>query len=84
MILLVTDFVKLKIMSIQLFRGVHKDRVYIYVFIDMSVHTYMRIYVYIVFLTKKIVMYCEKLSLSFILILDAFTPSSKKVWLSSM
>jgi hypothetical protein len=51
--LLVTDFMKLKIMSIQFFIGVHKDRVYIYVFIDVSAYTYMRIYVYIVFLTKK-------------------------------
>jgi hypothetical protein len=47
------DFVNLKIKLTQFFGGVHKNRVYIYVFIELSAHTYMRIYIYIVFLTKN-------------------------------
>jgi hypothetical protein len=43
--LLVTDFVNLKIKPIQSFRGAHKDRVYVRVFIGVSARTYMRIYV---------------------------------------
>jgi hypothetical protein len=49
---LMTDFVNLNIKSTQSFGGVHRDRMYVYIFIGMSVHTYMSIYIYTVFLTK--------------------------------
>jgi hypothetical protein len=39
-ILLVTDFVNLEIKLIQSFRDTHKNKIYIYVFIRMSNHTY--------------------------------------------
>jgi hypothetical protein len=57
--LLVTDFVNFKIKSAQSFKYIHKSRVYVRVFIEMSVHTYMRIYVCTVFL-KKITMFLKK------------------------
>jgi hypothetical protein len=57
--LLVTDFVNLKIKSAQSFRYTHKNRVYVRMFIGVSVHTYMRIYVCTVFL-KKITMFLKK------------------------
>jgi hypothetical protein len=57
--LLVTDFVNLKIKSAQSFRYAHKSRVYVRVFIGVSVHTYMRIYVCTVFL-KKFTMFLKK------------------------
>jgi hypothetical protein len=57
--LLVTDFVNFKIKSAQSFKYTHKSRVYVRVFIEMSVHTYMRIYVCTVFL-KKITMFLKK------------------------
>jgi hypothetical protein len=49
---LVTDFVNLKIKPHQSFRGAHKDRVCVYVFIGMSAHMCMNICVYTVFLKK--------------------------------
>jgi hypothetical protein len=51
--LLVTDFVNLKIKSTQSFRGAHKDRLCVRVFIRVSAHTYMSIYVCTVFLKKE-------------------------------
>jgi hypothetical protein len=51
--LLVTDFVNLKIKSAQFFRGTHKDRLCVRVFIRVSAHTYMSIYVCTVFLKKE-------------------------------
>jgi hypothetical protein len=42
--LLVTDFVNLKNKPTQSFRGTHKDRMCIHVFIGVSVRTYMSIY----------------------------------------
>jgi hypothetical protein len=50
--LLVTDFVNLKIKSAQSFRCVHRDRMYVHVFIRMSAHIYISIYIYTVFLKK--------------------------------
>jgi hypothetical protein len=44
--LLVTDFINLKIKLTQSFRYVHKNRVYVHVFIEMNNHTYTGIYVY--------------------------------------
>jgi hypothetical protein len=51
--LLVTDFVNLKIKSAQSFRCVHKSNMYIRVFIGVSTHMYMNIYVYTVSLNKR-------------------------------
>jgi hypothetical protein len=50
--LLLTDFVNLKIKPSQSFRCAHKDRVCVCVFIGMSAHTCMSIYVYTEFLKK--------------------------------
>jgi hypothetical protein len=49
---LVTDFVNLKIKSAQSFRGGHTDRVCVRVFIGVSTHMGMSIYVCTVFLKK--------------------------------
>jgi hypothetical protein len=49
---LVTDFVNLKIKSAQFFRGVHRGRVCMCMFIVVSVHTCMSICVCTVFLKK--------------------------------
>jgi hypothetical protein len=51
-ILLVIDFVNLNIKSAQFFGGAHRDRMYICVFIGVSTHTCITIYVYIVFIKK--------------------------------
>jgi hypothetical protein len=50
--LLVTDFVNLKIKPAQSFGGAHRDRVC--VFIGVSTHTCMSIYICTMFLKKKI------------------------------
>jgi hypothetical protein len=50
--LLVTDFVNLKIKPAQSFICAHRDRMYVHVFIRMSAHMYMSIYIYTVFLKK--------------------------------
>jgi hypothetical protein len=47
-----TDFVNLKIKSAQYFRGAYRGRMCVRIFIEISDHTYMSIYVYIVFLKK--------------------------------
>jgi hypothetical protein len=39
-VLLVTDFVNLKIKSTQYFRGAYRDRVYIHVFIEINIRVY--------------------------------------------
>jgi hypothetical protein len=49
---LVTDFVNLKIKSAQFFRGVHRGRVCMCMFIVVSVYTCMSICVCTVFLKK--------------------------------
>jgi hypothetical protein len=51
--LLVTDFMNLKIKLAQSFRGDHRGRVCVRVFIGVSARTCMSICVYIVFLNKK-------------------------------
>jgi hypothetical protein len=51
--LLVTDFVNLKIKPAQSFRGAHKDRVCVHVFIEVSTRTCMSIYICNVFLKKS-------------------------------
>jgi hypothetical protein len=50
--LLVNDFVNLKIKSAQSFTNVHRGRIYIYVFIDVSARTCIIIYVCNVFFKK--------------------------------
>jgi hypothetical protein len=50
--LLVTNFVNLKIKPIQSFGGAHRGRVCMRVFIGVSDHMCMSIYIYIVFLKK--------------------------------
>jgi hypothetical protein len=49
---LVTNFVNLKIKPIQSFGGAHRGRVCMRVFIGVSDHMCMSIYIYIVFLKK--------------------------------
>jgi hypothetical protein len=49
----VTDFVNLKIKPAQFFRCAHKGRVCVRVFIGVSAHTCMSIYVCKVFLKKN-------------------------------
>jgi hypothetical protein len=51
--LLVTDFVNLKIKPAQSFRGAHRGRMYVRVFIGVSARTCMSICVCIVFLKKS-------------------------------
>jgi hypothetical protein len=47
--LLMTDFVNLKIKLTQSFECAHIDRVYVHIFIRVTVYTYINIYVDIVF-----------------------------------
>jgi hypothetical protein len=49
---LVIDFMNLKIKSTQSFECDHRDRMYVHVFIGVSVHMYISICIYIVFLKK--------------------------------
>jgi hypothetical protein len=51
---LLTDFVNLKIKSVQFFRGAYRCMVCVRVLIEMSIYTCMNIYIYIVFFQKKI------------------------------
>jgi hypothetical protein len=50
--LLLTNFANLKIKPTQSFRGAHRGRICVCVFIEVSAHTYMSIYVCTVFLKK--------------------------------
>jgi hypothetical protein len=50
---LMIDFVNLKIKLTQSFRGVHRGRVYVHIFIGMSDHTCINICICPVFLKKK-------------------------------
>jgi hypothetical protein len=45
---LVTDFVNLKIKSVQSFGCAHRDKMCVYIFIGVSDYTYMSIYIYTV------------------------------------
>jgi hypothetical protein len=47
-IFLVTDFISFKIKPIQSFKYDHKDRMCIYIFIRVSNHMYINIYIYTV------------------------------------
>jgi hypothetical protein len=53
-VILVTDFVNLKIKPTQSFRCVHRDRMCVYIFIEVSIRISINIYISIVFLEKKI------------------------------
>jgi hypothetical protein len=50
---LVTEFVNLKIKSTQFFKGAHRCRICVRVFIGMCAHTYINIYIYTIFLKKS-------------------------------
>jgi hypothetical protein len=54
----VTDFVNFKIKLTQSFRDAHKVRVCVYIFIGVSTHTCINIYVYIIFLKKILTREC--------------------------
>jgi hypothetical protein len=45
--LLVIHFINLKINSTQFFKCVHRNIMYMYIFIRVSIHTYINIYVFI-------------------------------------
>jgi hypothetical protein len=47
------DFVNLKIKSAQYFEGIHRSRMYVYIFIAVSGHMYISICIYTVFLKKS-------------------------------
>jgi hypothetical protein len=51
-ILLITDFMNLKIKLAQFFGSAHMNKLYVRVFIGLSVCTYINIYVYPVFIKK--------------------------------
>jgi hypothetical protein len=51
-----TDFVNIKIKPAQSFRGAYRDRVCMYIFIGVSAHTYMTIYICTVFKKKEILL----------------------------
>jgi hypothetical protein len=51
--LLVIEFVNLEIKLTQSFRDVHKSKMYVCVFIELSTHMYIKICIYTVFITKK-------------------------------
>jgi hypothetical protein len=53
-VLLMTDFVNLKIKPAQSFGCVHRSKMYVRVFIRMSTHTCMSICVYTMFLKKQV------------------------------
>jgi hypothetical protein len=51
--LLMTDFMNFKIKLVQSFRCAYRDRMYVYIFIGVSVHTCINICVYTIFLKKE-------------------------------
>jgi hypothetical protein len=52
--LLIIDFMNLKIKSAQSFRCAHRGKLCVHMFIGVSAHTCMSIYVYTVFLKKNL------------------------------
>jgi hypothetical protein len=59
--LLLSDFVNLKIKLVQSFGCIQRGRVYVRVFIEVSDHMYMSIYIYTVFLKKVFDIYKQGL-----------------------
>jgi hypothetical protein len=55
--ILMIDFMNLKIKLTQSFRNAHKGKIYIHIFIRMNTHTYISIYIYIVFLKKYFILF---------------------------
>jgi hypothetical protein len=51
----VTEFVNLKIKSAQSFRCTHRDMICVHIFIRVSNHTYINIYIYTMFLKKRLI-----------------------------
>jgi hypothetical protein len=52
-VLLMTDFINLKIKPTQSFRSAYKSKMDVRVFIEVNTHTYISIYVCSVFLKKE-------------------------------
>jgi hypothetical protein len=52
-IILVTDFINLNIKLTQSFRGTHRDKVCVHMFIGVNTHMCISIYIYTVFLKKS-------------------------------
>jgi hypothetical protein len=48
-----TDFMNFKIKSAQSFRCAYNDSIYVHIFIRVSTHMCMSIYIYIIFLKKE-------------------------------
>jgi hypothetical protein len=61
-VLLVTDFVNLKIKPTQSFRRAYRNKMYIRVFIEVYDHMCINIYVYIMFIKKKTIIYQRQLT----------------------
>jgi hypothetical protein len=55
--ILMIDFMNLKIKLTQSFGDAHKGKIYIHIFIRMNAHTYISIYIYIVFLKKYFILF---------------------------
>jgi hypothetical protein len=66
--LLVTDFVNLKINPTQSFECAHISRVCVHMFIWMSAHTCMSIYIYTVFKKRVVVKFGKQLRAYFTLL----------------
>jgi hypothetical protein len=69
-VLLVTDFVNLKIKPAQFFRCAHRGRVCVLIFIEVSARTCMSI-LFVLCFSKKILKVPKYLKLSFILTLGS-------------
>jgi hypothetical protein len=50
---LMTDFINFKIKSTQSLKNDYRSKMYVYIFIKMSAHTYTSIYIYTIFLKKR-------------------------------
>jgi hypothetical protein len=61
--LLMSDFVNLKIKPAQSFKCVYRDKICVYVFIEMSIHICMSIYIYNI-LKKELSSHIELLNLN--------------------
>jgi hypothetical protein len=53
--LLMTNFINLKIKPAQSFKYAYRDKMCVYVFIEMSVHIFMSIYIYNIFQRKRVI-----------------------------
>jgi hypothetical protein len=62
--LLMSDFINLKIKPTQSFKCVYRDKMCVYVFIEMSIHIYMSIYIYNILKKKELSSHIELLNLN--------------------